>query len=288
MGVRAGSAPALRSPRTVSLLTARHVVDGFLRDYQQEIAAGQAGLIVIAETDVHLGVEEDGTPKYLGSVLNVVRADCHAHTDIALLRVLLPATSAGSLLNPLVVDVTPPAAGDQCLAIGYKHCSLSGTISPDHLSSADYERQLVISRGTVDEIYLQQRSEWQWDFPCFVTDAKYNGGMSGCPVILPDGRIHGLVSSSDFPDEGPVAVGATSHVTLLAGALAFHVDGRRDESDLLAHVLQRLAGDDLGLGSVDVYEATVEPSLSLDDLFSGADTSARQQLKMRYRTTAAG
>lgn len=266
------------------LLTARHVVDGFLRSRANDIAAGRAGILVVAETDVRLGDDDEGVPEFLGSVLNVVSTICHPHTDIALLRVAVSSSTTGALLQPLVVDVSPPSVGDQCLAIGYKHCSLHGSISPDGLNPVDYERQLVISRGTVDEVFLEQHGEREWDYPCVVTSAKYNGGMSGSPVILPDGRIHGLVSSSNFPDDSSVAVGATSHVTLLAGALAFHVDGRNDASDLLAHALGHLAGENLGLETVEVHETMIEPPVSFDDLlFNRVDSAPHAQLRLRYR-----
>jgi len=66
-----------------------------------------------------------------------------------------------------------------------------------------YERQLTATRGKIEEVHPVSRDAVRLNFPCFLTDARYDAGMSGSPVASDDGRVVGVVCSSSEPPEGP-------------------------------------------------------------------------------------
>lgn len=58
------------------------------------------------------------------------------------------------------------------------------------------KRVLVYSTGIVKEIHDEYRDTGRLSFPCFQTDARFDGGMSGGPVFNENKEVIGLVCSS--------------------------------------------------------------------------------------------
>jgi hypothetical protein len=110
-------------------------------------------------------------------------------------------------------------------------------------ASVDLIRRLAVTRGLVEEIHRERRdSRLSW--PCFLTDARYQGGMSGGLVIGDDGRVVGVVcsSTSGHTEE---SLPEPSFATLVAALPMSVPPGRQDEPP------RRLVGlGDAGIVSV--------------------------------------
>lgn len=239
------------------LLTARHVIDQFLQAYERELATDHAGLLVVWESDRPLPSSIPGVPAVVGGPMRVRRVSAHPTSDLALLQIELPVLDPPVELPRLRLNVTPPHVGQQCVALGLGHAIASGQVLPGTPSEIHYERQLAASRGTVQDVHRIRRDSFLLPFPCFLTDARYTGGMSGSPVVGEDGKVVGLVMSSTdtkTADGEPY----TSYAVLLADAMALHVIMRTDgrERDLTLYELVEIgAVDAVGLDSFDVVEA---------------------------------
>lgn len=240
------------------LLTVRHVIDEFYEAYERELATGEAGLLVVWESDRSLPSRIPGVPAVIGGPMRVRRITRHPASDLALLQIELPVLDPPVELPRLMLNVAPPRVGEDCLAVGLGHTIANGEVLPGTRTEVHFERQLAASRGTVEDVHLTRRDSVMFPFPCFLTDAGYTGGMSGSPVVREDGKVVGLVTSSTY---GKVADGepCTSYVVLLADAMAMHVIVRVEgvERDVTLYELVTMgavAAD--GIDSFDVVESS--------------------------------
>lgn len=201
------------------LLTARHVVDDFVAEHADQMDEGEAGLYVLWETDEPSPTDPT---MMLGAPLPVVGVSNHPVADLALLTVAVPDART---LPVLLLNVGVPEIGVNCTALGYAHLKFDGAVLPPSQRTSvpviDAERRLAASRGTVDDVHRTKRDSSRLNFPCFLTDARYDGGMSGGPVALDDGRVVGVVCSA--ADPGKHGTKWTSYATLLGPALELSV-----------------------------------------------------------------
>jgi hypothetical protein len=143
-----------------------------------------------------------------------------AHTDIALLLMIPqwnppPDPADGPTVT---MDLRPPMPGSRVVAFGYANGAVD--------VSATIEAKLApyTSVGEVVEFHPRGRDR-RLPFPCFQTNARFDGGMSGGPVFTDDGHLCGLICSNMPPfsaDEDHV-----SYVALLWPSLATIVDADR-------------------------------------------------------------
>ena len=121
--------------------------------------------------------------------------------DIA---VLYP--SPGSEMDPNHVwdlptfSLLPPRAGSRISAFGYPNSKFVS------IGTNNYELQLDAhtTDGIVQEVHHEKRDGVRLSFPCFRTNARFDGGMSGAPVFNDQGSVCGLICSSlppTTPDE---------------------------------------------------------------------------------------
>jgi Trypsin-like peptidase domain len=123
--------------------------------------------------------------------------------------------------SPPRLDVLPPSVGSQIKACGYpaSQVRLEG-------EEAKIRLQPHAASGAVQEIHPQFRDTFRMKFPCFRTNARFDGAMSGGPVFNERGRLVGLVSSNLPPfEEGEEHV---SYVSLLWPVMGIFI-----ESDVL-------------------------------------------------------
>jgi hypothetical protein len=117
-------------------------------------------------------------------------------TDIALLR--LTPYSAGAndyQFKHLTLDLLPPKVGEHIHAFGYSESVLEAT-GPKKLS---LHQRAATTHGQVMEVHHQPRDKSKMPFPCFRTNARFDGGMSGGPVFNDSGKLCGLICSSYPP-----------------------------------------------------------------------------------------
>jgi Trypsin-like peptidase domain len=140
----------------------------------------------------------------VGDSLNlwtVTRIWAAAHTDIVVL--LLTPLSEGARaykFHRLRFDLLPPKVGEPIRAFGYSESRIEAS-APQEFTLT---QRPVTTRGRVMEVHHLLRDEVTMPFPCFRTNARFDGGMSGGPVFNKEGRLCGLICSSYppfMPDE---------------------------------------------------------------------------------------
>jgi hypothetical protein len=115
------------------------------------------------------------------------------------------------------IGMETPKLGDHCLALGYSDLRIGEVTDV----SAGAFLHLSSSRGKIEVVYPSRRDSNKITFPSFQTDAFYEHGMSGGPVLSVSCRVIGIVSTCmESTEEG---VPHTSHVALMAGLLELPV-----------------------------------------------------------------
>lgn len=213
-------------------VTARHVVQDWVTEFQARTHQGSAGLYVLYESDRPVGHAAQGASATLGGPLAVGSVSWHPDADVAVFHAQTPYVGGERVPFPtLELTVAMPRRGDQCFAVGYARMHIEGAVRPRlggdaSLISVDYDRQLAATRGSVEQVHPDRRDNFRLTWPCFLTDARYDKGMSGSPVLSDDGRVIGVVCSStpEVPDQP-----FTSYATLTAAILPIHLELAGDE-----------------------------------------------------------
>lgn len=141
-------------------------------------------------------------PEY--AVWNVISAWPCIDTDIALLHLGLfkySGTVAPSFWRLLPIKVVPPNPGAAIVGFGYHSSTVSVTQNADgyHL---DINDEPASTTGKVEEILPTGNPSGRFTFPCYRVNARFDGGMSGGPVIDENGSICGIVSGTYGNYEG--------------------------------------------------------------------------------------
>lgn len=119
-----------------------------------------------------------------------------------------------------VISLFPPPIGTGIMAFGYHE--IEGPSGKKYVSST--------ATGTVAEIHERRRDSSMLPFPCFRTNARFDGGMSGGPVFRMDnGQLCGIVCTNLPPSEEEEGeVQHTSYVTTLWPAMATMISVPRE------------------------------------------------------------
>lgn len=143
-----------------------------------------------------------------------------AVTDIAFLK-LVPASARAATFQwrHLAINALPPAVGSRVTAFGY-HSSEIVAGKP-----VLWRHNASNSSGNVIDVHVEKRDSVLRTYPCFCTDARFDGGMSGGPVFNDAGELCGLVCSGIAPFDAQE--GHTSYVTTLWPSLGTIIDLNR-------------------------------------------------------------
>ena len=153
-----------------------------------------------------------------GLIWDITRLWTCKFTDIAVLR-LSPTTEKALNLQWKFpkIDLILPKVGDRISCFGY------GT--PKITKSGNKVEWFVDSRtsiGEVKQVHNQKRDNLKLSFPCFQTNARFDGGMSGGPVFNDKGKLCGIICSNFPPiDDGEEHA---SYVTSLWPLMAIQID----------------------------------------------------------------
>jgi hypothetical protein len=142
------------------------------------------------------------------------------HTDIAFLK-LVPASARAATFQwrHLAINALPPTVGSRVTAFGYHSSEIVS--GPPILWRHDASN----SSGRVIDVHVEKRDSVLRKYPCFCTDARFDGGMSGGPVFNEGGEVCGLVCSGIAPFDAEE--GHTSYVTTLWPSLGTLIDLNR-------------------------------------------------------------
>jgi hypothetical protein len=144
-------------------------------------------------------------------------------TDIVLLRLTPYSAGARAYKFPRrpTLDLMPPQVGEHIHAFGYSESAVQAT-GPKALT---IHYRPATTHGEVMDVHQQSRDEVKMPFPCFRTNARFDGGMSGGPVFNEAGHLCGLICSSYPPfstDEDHA-----SYVVLLWPVMILMIDMNR-------------------------------------------------------------
>ncbi len=140
-------------------------------------------------------------------MIKVKRSYFRLPGDLALLRLDDSALDWNSFGKFPILRLAPPRVGERISALGMPR---SGALNTgDRKALLDLWPRL--SEGVVQEVHAERRDSVSLNFPCFRTDAKVLGGMSGSPVVDGAGCICGVVATSyDVrPEEAPISYMST-------------------------------------------------------------------------------
>ena len=207
------------------VLTARHVIEDAL-----EIGAGGE----MADRDMGIGAlytAETGEDNMLGGLLPARRLYFTDDFDICLMHLNLPInreTGAPLYMPVLRLGTRIPQVGERCAGIGYHAMDWKRATG---IHSHDVEQKYAAAQGHVREVHLDRRDDVLMKFPCFQTDCKFVGGMSGGPVIeFRTGSAVGVICSGFAvpEEESPI-----SYVSLAGTSLLLTLEASDEESGVV-------------------------------------------------------
>jgi hypothetical protein len=196
-GVARDGRPVLAGTAVVLLpglaLTARHVLTDFFEQFTGEAIGNDAtGKMDLKGSIFGCIRNTDGT----WIMLRVHTATFSHVSDLALLQ--LEASADDSLVWPIpMLQLRPPEVGQHISAMGFPGTDLDVEFgdTPPFDQKLSLQLHPTVSAGTVKYVHDEKRDNSFLNFPCFETDAQFNGGMSGGPVFR-DGKLCGVICSS--------------------------------------------------------------------------------------------
>lgn len=171
-------------------VTAYHVVDDMLRRYEVGIAEDES-ITVTFELLAFLTLDR-GVAHLPMKVMRIWRA---APLDLAVLAVGVPTDfSDDHVWKVPALSLLPPRRGDEVVAFGFPNSAV--TRDSDH-PHATWSMDSITATGHVIEIHHELRDSARLPFPCFRTNARFDGGMSGGPVLNnTTGQVCGVICSN--------------------------------------------------------------------------------------------
>jgi hypothetical protein len=160
-------------------------------------------------------------PDLLGGILPASKVHFNTDLDIAAISLHLPInTNTGKQLRMPAVPLNPalPTIGQHCFAFGYHSMRWDQANDGKHTHSV--LQSYSASRWLIEEIHASGRDK-HLSFPCFRTSSRFDGGMSGGPVLDEKGNVVGIVCSSfgNADNEGYI-----SYASLAGSALMLQID----------------------------------------------------------------
>lgn len=228
------------------ILTAKHVVDEFVKIFKRDSPPSRD-----ASTDKIAGSMYGFVRSLTGDWIpfRVLKISTSDRSDLALLSVATSEYTRDSWACP-TIQLTPPRVGQAINAFGFPGTDLE--LHDDGNGGATGRIILTPSgtSGTVTEVHHDRRDSVLLPFPCFTTDAQFEGAMSGGPVFH-DGRLCGIICSSyDLIDGGPPIGNVVSIWPALALDVYVFAEGGVFESRMLIDLLTAEHAVDIGNFSV--------------------------------------
>jgi hypothetical protein len=173
------------------VVTARHVVEEIQKIHASARADNNefCGVLSICAEPT-----AENPRNFVGGILPIVDAwTTNYFLDIALMLVELPVHDETKQYLPIgMMALSPgiPKIGQACIGLGYTLIDWKA----DEVPLPEISQSYNAARGTLEEIYFPRRDQ-RLDFPCFLTDARFDLGMSGGPIISATGQVCGVICS---------------------------------------------------------------------------------------------
>jgi hypothetical protein len=168
----------------------------------------------------------------IADLLPITRVSYRPEFDLAVLQVLLGEVNGKPIRFPAhKISPACPPVGERVLTLGYSRFD-SHRSESDKSDQLAYEAQqnFSASGGEVTDVHPTGRDRVMLPFPSFETDCRYDGGMSGGPVIASsNGAVCGVVCSGIALSDD--YEGHTSYASAIAPALALDVLVKTEEGE---------------------------------------------------------
>jgi hypothetical protein len=158
------------------LVSARHVLDEVVNIHANAPSDEFCGVCCFC-----LEPTTENPENFVGGVLPIVDIWRNPFLDIALMLVELPRHKETKELLPIgALPLSPgiPDIGHPCIGLGYTaidwQAGRAGFPEITHSYNA--------ARGMLEQIHFPGRDQ-RLNFPCFLTDARFDLGMSGGPIV---------------------------------------------------------------------------------------------------------
>ncbi len=217
-------------------ITAQHVIDDFFREFEGSY------IDVPPDSEVagtfHLQLCQILNNGKSGRIWNVTRLWVCNFSDIAVLR-LSPTTQEALEYKWRLpkMDLIPPEVGERVSCFGYRKPQITKTEN-----QIEWQVDSKTSIGEVKAVHDQKRDSCRLPFPCFQTNARYDGAMSGGPVFKDTGKLCGIICSNLPPSsDGEDHV---SYVTSLWPLMGLKIDiDRKGHPKNIKYPMLELARD---------------------------------------------
>jgi hypothetical protein len=200
------------------VVTARHVVEEVARIHSSTPNESDefCGVLCICPEPM------PGLPaNFVGGVLPIANVWTNNLLDIALMLVELPVHKETKEFLPLgAIALSPgiPDTGQLCIGMGYT--SIDWQVSKAELP--EISQSFNATRGMLEEIHFPGRDQ-RLNFPCFLTNARFDLGMSGGPIV--SATSHGvcgvICSGTEMADP---TIPRISYGSLIGPALAIPLE----------------------------------------------------------------
>jgi hypothetical protein len=210
------------------VLTATHVL-GEVSD----VATMEARHVKVGVAFVNR--EDDGSVRQ--ELLEVELVVVNPDHDVAILGLRPPQGGRRKIrYQSLPLSFEVPSIGTSVIALGYSESS--SAIAAEN--TIDLRHRVRASRGRIEEIHVPRRDITLLNFPAVTGDYPSPGGMSGGPVITPDGAVAAIVCRA--MDPGLDDNRWTSSAVLIQFLLAMRVEIETDgvvTSELIFELIER-------------------------------------------------
>lgn len=196
-------------------ITAKHVVEDYYKIFDHKRIDSKGGNLNSSFAMRAVQILNNGKESAIWEVSKIYLAPS---TDIAFLY-LNPFTknAIDYKWKPPKLTLEFPEIGEKIFAFGYRNSKI--TIEKNILK---WKSQPASSQGVVIEVHPEFRDKSRLNFPCFHTNARFDGGMSGGPVFNEKGFLCGLVCSNLPPEN--TTQDHVSYVSLLWASLITEID----------------------------------------------------------------
>lgn len=198
-------------------MTARHVLEDYFEEYDNtnfnhepiEITAGFTVMAMHHET----GATWECNKFYF----------LHGRPDIVFIHLRYYNDLSKTVqVNTPIVDLNVPKEGEMIYAFGY--------IAPENDADKNNENRIqfgpttdsirigAFSEGSIIKVHEMYRDTGRLNWPCFHTNARFDGGMSGGPIFNMKHKLIGLVCSNMPPsndEEDHVSYGTLLYPSMI-------------------------------------------------------------------------
>ena len=219
------------------VMTARHVVEDALGidDQGMKMDSDQGiGAVYIAEPGPK-DIEDIDAQDLTGGPLTANKIYYSRDHDIALMILNLPthgATGKRLQMPQLKLGMQVPKKGATCVGLGYHAMDWKqATGAHTHEVAQSYSA----SQGIVSRVHFPKRDSMLMNYPCFQTDCKIVGGMSGGPIIdCMNGSVIGVSCRSfELPDgEDHISHASFASLSLFLTLEATDANGKQEKKFL--------------------------------------------------------